>query len=318
VRLRVTRSRDIRAPNISELFSGQAGSLTFVADPVTHQAYNVPTLTGGNAQLQPEKADTWTTGIVLHPSRDWVGGGDLNFSVDYFDINVKDAVAQLGGQLIVDRCVAGSAAFCSLVTRDPTSGLLTSISNTNLNLNNLKSRGIDFDLEFNTDLDSIVHNLPGRVGIRALATRTFDLTTIDSTGLVTNRAGQDGAPASETSGVPKWVGDVTFSYQWDRLAAFVQTHTISGGVYDVTLVGPGQPGYSINAPNSINNNWLPGVTYVNLGASWSVTSAIQVFGSITNLLNSNPPPTSSSVGAYNPVLYDPIGRDFHLGARVRF
>jgi iron complex outermembrane recepter protein len=318
VRARVTRSRDIRAPNISELFSGQAGSLTFINDPVTHQAYNVPTLTGGNAQLQPEKADTWTGGLVLHPSRDWVGGGDLNFSVDYFDIDVKDAVAQLGGQLIVARCVAGSAAYCALQTRDPTSGLLTSISNTNLNLNNLKSRGIDFELDFTTDLDSIVHSLPGRVGIRALATRTFDLTTIDSTGLVTNRAGQDGAPASEMSGVPKWVGDVTFSYQWNRLAAYIQTHTISGGKYDVTLVGPTDPGYSLTAPNSINNNWLPGVTYLNLAASWNVTKAIQVFGSITNLFDSNPPPTSSSVGSYNPVLYDPIGRDFHLGARVRF
>jgi iron complex outermembrane receptor protein len=83
-------------------------------------------------------------------------------------------------------------------------------------------------------------------------------------------------------------------------------------------VGPTDPGYSLTAPNSINNNWLPGVTYLNLAASWNVTKAIQVFGSITNLFDSNPPPTSSSVGSYNPVLYDPIGRDFHLGARVRF
>jgi iron complex outermembrane recepter protein len=57
---------------------------------------------------------------------------------------------------------------------------------------------------------------------------------------------------------------------------------------------------------------------VNLAASYDITKAVQLFGSVTNLFDSNPPVAPSSVGGFNPVLYDPIGRQYHLGARVKF
>jgi iron complex outermembrane recepter protein len=318
LRFRVTKSRDIRAPNTSELFSGLAGSFTFIQDPVTSQAYNVRTFTGGNPQLEPEKADTLTAGVVIHPPSEWIGGSNLNVAVDYFDIDLSDAVAQLGGQLIVNRCVAGNADYCQFVTRDPTTGLLTQLFNRNLNLNSLKSKGIDIDIDYSFDLASLFEKAGGRVGLRALATRTYDLTTIDSTGFVTNRAGQNGAPASQLSGVPTWVVDLTLSYQLRALSVYLQTHSLSGGVYNATALGPRDDGYSITNPASINNNWVAGRNYVNLAASYDITKAVQLFGSVTNLFDSNPPVAPSSVGGFNPVLYDPIGRQYHLGARVKF
>jgi iron complex outermembrane recepter protein len=223
---------------------------------VTSQAYNVRTFTGGNPQLEPEKADTLTAGVVIHPPSEWIGGSNLNVAVDYFDIDVSDAVAQLGGQLIVNRCVAGSADYCQFVTRDPTTGLLTQLFNRNLNLNSLKSKGIDIDIDYSFDLASVFEKAGGRVGLRALATRTYDLTTIDSTGFVTNRAGQNGAPASQLSGVPTWVVDLTLSYQLRALSVYLQTHSLSGGVYNVTALGPRDDGYSITNPASTNNNWV--------------------------------------------------------------
>src|SRR5690606_23117950 len=197
IRFRVTRSRDIRAPNMVELFSGLGAGLTFIQDSVTSQAYNVRTLTGGNPSLAPEKADTLTAGVVLTPPREWLG--NLRFSVDYYDIDLQGAIAQLGGQLIVDRCIGGSADYCALVTRDAGSGLLTQIENRNLNLDAVKAKGFDFDLDYTVDLASA-----GSLNFRALATHVIDLTTIDSTGTVTDRAGQNGAPASQLSGMPDW------------------------------------------------------------------------------------------------------------------
>jgi len=314
-RVRVTRSRDIRAPNMVELFSNKVGSFTFINDSVTHQAYNVTTFTGGNNALAPEKGDTWTIGGVLHPPMAWLGGSDLRLSVDYYNINLKGAIAQLGGQIIVNRCIAGNADYCQFVTRDPSSNLLTSISNVNLNLNRMKVRGIDFDADYALDLSAL--SLPGKFELRALATRMLDLTTVDSSGVVTNRAGQNGAPASQLSGLPDWTVDITATLHEGPATFIIQTHSITSGKYDVTLVGPQDPGYSVTLANSISSNRVVGATYVNIAASYDINRVFEIFGSIDNLFDKSPPIAPSSVGSYNPVLYDPIGRIFHIGARMK-
>lgn len=311
IRFRVTRSRDIRAPNMVELFSGLGAGLTFIQDSVTSQAYNVRTLTGGNPSLAPEKADTLTAGVVLTPPREWLG--NLRFSVDYYDIDLQGAIAQLGGQLIVDRCIGGSADYCALVTRDGGSGLLTQIENRNLNLDAVKAKGFDFDLDYTVDLASA-----GSLNFRALATHVIDLTTIDSTGTVTDRAGQNGAPASQLSGMPDWTVDLTLTYENGPATFMIQTHSLTGGAYNVQLIGPEDPGYSVALPNSISDNYVEGRTYVNLAGSYDLTSHVQVFGSITNLFDSAPPVAPSSVGSYNPVLYDAIGRRYNIGVRANF
>ncbi len=311
VRFRVTRSRDIRAPNMVELFSGLGAGLTFIQDSVTSQAYNVRTLTGGNPSLAPEKADTLTAGVVLTPPREWLG--NLRFSVDYYDIDLDGAIAQLGGQLIVDRCIAGSAEYCGLVTRDGAGGLLTAIENRNLNLDAIKAKGFDFDLDYTVDLASA-----GSLNFRALATHVIDLTTIDSTGMVTDRAGQNGAPASQLSGMPNWTVDLTLTYENGPVTFMIQTHSLTGGAYNVQQIGPEDEGYSVDLSNSISDNYVEGRTYVNLAGSYDLTDAVQLFGSVTNLFDASPPVAPSSVGSYNPVLYDPVGRRYNIGVRATF
>jgi outer membrane receptor protein involved in Fe transport len=69
VRLRATRSRDIRAPNISELFENGGSSNTNVFDPVLGRSVQVREISAGNPNLKPEKADTLTVGAVFRPLR---------------------------------------------------------------------------------------------------------------------------------------------------------------------------------------------------------------------------------------------------------
>src|SRR5690606_38049186 len=67
VRLRLTRSRDIRAPNILELFSSPVISTGGVLDPFTNTSPTFQVFSLGNPELRPEKAETIAAGIVLRP-----------------------------------------------------------------------------------------------------------------------------------------------------------------------------------------------------------------------------------------------------------
>jgi outer membrane receptor protein involved in Fe transport len=320
LRFRATRSRDIRAPNQVELFGGLAASFTFTTDtraPGGTQSYNVQTFTGGSTALTPERANTTTFGAVLKPAPGWLPG-TIRLSADYYKIELKGAIATLGGQLIVNRCASGNAQFCALVTRDATTGLITRILNANLNLNSLRTKGLDLELNYRTPLSELAASVPGTIDLRVLANHTTELSTIDSSGLKTDRAGQTGAPPSQTSGVPTWTIDSDLTYSVGPFSITGQIHWFNTGKYDVTLVGPEDPGYSVTLPNSISTNRVAGRTYANLAASYAITRQVELFGSVRNLFNVKPPVAPSSTGVTNTVLYDIIGQDFRAGFRVKF
>jgi outer membrane receptor protein involved in Fe transport len=321
IRFRATQSRDIRAPNMVELFSLPASTQTFISEntivngtPVNFNG-NVTTFTGGNSALTPERADTTTLGVVLRPDREWLGG-TVTLSVDYFNVNLKGAIATLGGQTVVNRCNAGITDYCQFVTRDPVTRLLTRIDNVNLNLNRLIARGID--IELNASFPVNLFSRSGTLGFRGLATHNIQLTTVDSFGVRTNRAGMNGFPTGQTSGIPDWVFDATLSYATGPLTVAVQTHSLTGGKYNVDLIGPEDPGYSITLPNSVNTNRVAGRTYVHLSVNYDLSEHFTVFGVVTNIFNATPPPNPTAIGSYNPVLYDIVGRDFRIGVRANF
>ena len=75
IRFRVTRSRDIRAPNLNELFQAGTANSDSVRNPNFDpnnpangpQFFPYSGLTTGNPALQPEKADSWNIGGVITP-----------------------------------------------------------------------------------------------------------------------------------------------------------------------------------------------------------------------------------------------------------
>jgi outer membrane receptor protein involved in Fe transport len=320
LRFRATRSRDIRAPNQVELFGGLAASGILIVDtkaPGGTTSAVTPTFTGGSTSLAPEKANTTTFGAVLMPQARLLGG-TLRLSGDYYNINLKGAIAQLGGQLIVNRCNAGDANFCALVTRDPTTGFITRVLNQNLNLNSLKARGIDIELNYHMPLDAVSASVPGAIDLRVLANHAMELSTTDLSGFKIDRAGQNGWPPSQPSGVPNWSIDADLTYSVGSFSITGQMHFLTGGIYDITLIGPDDPRYSPTLGNSIDRNHMAGRTYFNVAASYDITKNVQVFGSVRNIFDVKPPVGPSSVNDTNPVLYDIVGQDFRFGARVKF
>jgi outer membrane receptor protein involved in Fe transport len=316
LRFRATRSRDIRAPSLFELYSPTTRSQAAVRDPVTNTQSLVAILSGGNPNLGEETANTFTAGIVLEPRGMFRG---LRFSADYYDIQVDEVITSLGAQIIANQCAGGGAAnICALITRDANNNI-TQISNPLLNLNQLHVRGIDFEALYRLSLAADT-----TLTLRGVATHLMKLTTIDIAGNAVNRAGMVGAPNGQVSGLPSWSFNAQATVDHGPFSLTTQVRFIAGGKYDATLLGPEDEGYSPSLTNSISTNRVPAETYVNLQFQWTVMQAddgrqLQFYGVINNLLDNQPPNyLPSSTGPTNAVLYDIVGRAYRIGVRVGF
>ena len=102
VRLRLTRSRDLRAAGYRDLFLNQPGIPDSVGglqarnpwrdrtgDSQENQYERWGTVSVGNADLKPERSDTLTLGMVLSPGG-WAQG--MRFAADYYNIRVKHGI----------------------------------------------------------------------------------------------------------------------------------------------------------------------------------------------------------------------------------
>ncbi|HWJ68804.1 MAG TPA: TonB-dependent receptor [Sphingobium sp.] len=310
LRLRLTRSRDIRAPNFFELNSPVTTSFQALIDPRTGANELRTVRLSGNPNLRPEIANTFTVGAVLSPA------SRFRLSVDYYDIKLDGAIDKLGGQVVLNRCESGNTALCEYVNRDPAE-LLLSVSNPDLNLNSLKVRGLDVETSYSVPVGT------GQISLRALGTYLLDMITIDSTGVMVNRAGMNGAPVSQPSGLPTFAGNAYLTWSNQTFAGTVQIRYISKGVFDATAIGPHQSGYSPLGAGSISDNEIAAETYVSLNMQYNLLDRngrkVQLFGVINNLFDNDPPnDVPGSFGPTNNVLYDVIGRSYKLGVRFNF
>jgi outer membrane receptor protein involved in Fe transport len=308
--LRATLSQDVRAPNASELFTSPVSGQAAVTDPKNGSSVFVTTFTGGNVNLKPETARTFTGGVTLQP------GGLLNglkLSADYFQVTIHDAIATLGAQLIINTCNTTNAAdICGLVTRN-SSNVLQTVSVLFLNLNRQQLRGFDFEASYRTRIGA-----ESNLDLRVLATHTMDLNNsavTSSAGQLINRAGDNGL-----NGVPSWIVDTLATLSLGRLSLNAQGHFLSAGKVDATYVGPEDAGYSVTLPNSINTNRVPSRFYTTIGASFDVlkqgSRKLQAYATVVNLFNVNPPPYWN--GNNNSVYYDNVGRRYRFGLRYNF
>ncbi len=342
LRLRGTRSRDVRAPQFRELFQSYAvsaggpfGTVTnpwWVADPANHTVVTqTPQITtGGSLSVVPEKADTTTVGIVISPKSGWLQG--FNFSADWYQIYINEPIVGppfgVGAQNIVNLCYQGNAHFCGLIVQDPVTKSISRVNNQAVNLGKDTTRGIDFEADYNLPLERFGNGMPGSLNFRVLASYLYDL-IIDpgNGGLTFNYAGQSGPTAAfggfNTS--PKWQANGFVTYTNGPFSGTVQVRYIGPGRFTTSspsgglALAPGDAGYSTTNPNSISSNSVPAAWYVNLHASYDVTKNLTLFGNINNLFDKDPPMAPGGNGyPTNPVYFDTYGMTWKLGARVRF
>ena len=301
VRLRVTQSRDIRAPNVAELFSGSVQGQGTVIDPA-NGATAVITSAVGNPDLQPETADTFTVGLVLTPI--WLDG--LVASIDYYNIEVEGVIASLTAQQTVDQCAQGSEQACVNIVRND-SGVITRIFRPGLNLNQLSTSGVDFELSYRFDAPPVIG---GDLTVRALFSYLAELETIASGAAPRDQAGEVGLSAN-----PEWSGQISLNWENGAWGVFVQERYVGEGVYDVTRIDG----------VTIDDNDVDPVFYTDATLTYRFgdeAHAYQAFLTVNNAFDEEPPIVpSGTLGAFyptNPALYDVIGRYYTAGVRFQF
>ncbi|MEJ0039717.1 MAG: TonB-dependent receptor [Gammaproteobacteria bacterium] len=309
VRFRGTKSRDIRAPNLFELFgpitSGGGGIIDRANGGIQS---NPQQLSGSNAALVPEVADSWTAGVVLKPGGFLDG---LQFSVDYYDIEIEKAIGTLGGQTVLDRCFLGATEFCQYISRDA-AGNLVQIRNVLLNVNEQITKGIDIEAQYRVEMGSV-----GNLDLRLLGTIVNDLITVDTAG-PTQRAGVTGWRAGTQAGMPDWSADLLTTWNRGPLSLTLHNKYIPDGLYNNALIGPDQAGYAITLSNSANTNKVSSAFYSDLSGQWRFNDTITAFAAVNNVFDREPPTAPSVAGNGNFILFDPIGRSYKVGMRAKF
>ncbi len=285
IRLRVTRSRDIRAPNLNEYFAGGTSNTNTVLDrfngsaPVSYQGFNQ-----GNSALLPEKADTWGLGVVLQPG--FFPG--FSASLDYFDVKIKDAIGTVAAQTIVDYCYQGNQAFCAAITRGLNAGGVNVINRIliqpfNLALNQVK--GYDLEGTYRVNLADINGDWQGNLVLRGLASRVLKDYTDNTVNPPEDQAGAQN---------PKWRYSASIQYGLDPWSANLSIRGRSKGKQDSDWITCSSGCPVSNVTNiTISDNTRDGTFYMDtsftyrIGADdspWRTTA----FLNVRNLFNTDP------------------------------
>ncbi len=294
LRIRGTKSRDVRAPNVFELFRTGATGYGVIRDPfLNNQSYNVVPIAGGNPNLTPEKADTLTFGVTYRP--DFVPG--LALSADRYTIRIKDAISTLGSQAIINECFAGNgASFCDLISRGP-NGQIFTIQATSLNIAESYQSGEDYEVSYSRDM------FGGGVSLRALASR------LDKT--YTTQLGSVKINRTASGGNAEWRANFLASYTRGPLQVQVVETYISGGTFDVLTMAQRQGSYDDH----------PGQWITNLSGRYDLMDGnLQIYGTISNLFDKDPPETPGSLGVASTYMgvYNALGMNFTAGVRFKY
>jgi iron complex outermembrane recepter protein len=347
VRLRWQFQRAVRAPNVIELFEPQGTNLPDLTtrpnglfDPcagpnpfssfeecartgVTAEQFgNIPdvlagqtqSITGGNPLLNPESSDTVTVGAILTPS--FAPG--LTVSVDYFNIEVDDAIAQgIPAQTTLDECLAtGDPAFCGLINRDQIGSLRSGefgvgFQQNNINIATLETSGVDFQAVYDLDLWDAGLEGWGSVRFDFAGTYLDELSTVsfpgaspvDCAGKVT---GACGSPNPEwrhrmlTTWQTPW--DISVNATWRY---FSETDNAQGDNVS--------PFLDLKAER---------VQYLDLSLNWAASEQLEFRAGVNNV-NGRDIPVITSAGPTNfgngntfPTVFD-TSRFFFFGATYR-
>lgn len=315
IRFRATRSRDIRAPNLGELFTAGSTRINVLIDSSQNNAsVQFAGTTRGNPLLKPENADQWGAGVVLTPR--FLRGFAL--SVDYYDIKIDGAIGSVSAQTIVDRCNEGVQAFCTAVVRGPNAfGNNLQVFESPFNFAQQRAKGIDIESSYRVPIGA------GDVTLRAMATRYIKNFFNNGIDAPVERVGQNGV---DTGTTPKWLYRVQSTYSNDGFIANLIGRGVSAGVYDNSFIEctSGCPASTVTN-RTINNNGIQGAFYLDASTSYELEMSgrtLQFFMSVNNLLDKDPPvvapgPAGSAYAtpATNQSLYDLLGRTYRVGLR---
>jgi len=305
VRLRMTRSQDVREPTFQELFDAQGGGSSVLDPRFNNASVQTNTLSGGNPDLSPEQGNTWTAGVVWQPRfASWIDG--LQIALDWYDIKIEDQVGTLTAQRIIDEC-HNNTLFCDRITRDPTTGQMVNVFQSFMNLNEAAVSGTDLEVSWDAE-PNLFGNQQESFNLRWLAGYLKESSQTPFGGKPRDVAGSMAAP--ELTYV------LTANYGVGPYSVQLQNRFVDSTVQNVDWV----VGRDVDRNTIPSMNWWNArIGYsgaVDTGANWSINLNIQ------NIFNREPPvvPGFSTRGGTQAFdnNFDIFGRRYNLSANYNF
>ena len=381
LKFRGNYSRAVRAPNIGELFTptsvgltnlgidpcagaaplgnanlraiciaqgAPAGTIGSITNPTAAQA-NITT--GGNLNLQPEKANTWTAGVVFQP--DFLPR--FNMSVDYYNIKITDVLGTpLPGDIIAacfGNISAGSASdpACTSIGRNPITGgldgdpaITNGLFGTTNNLGRLFTDGVDLLMNYNADLGfasldwSFVGNWTRSSKFKANAADPASLNR-ECVGYYSVNCSFTGSIQPEYQFSQRFTlgfdaVDLSLLWRWQDSVSFEPAQLqadIDAAIDAGTSPTTGCPDPTGTDPNGCvvdpQFRKIKAAHYFDLSARFNVSENLVFTATVQNLLDKQPPIVGNSIGSttFNsgntyPSTYDALGRRYAVSAKLKF
>lgn len=297
LRLRATKSRDGREASFAERFDQATGGAT-VSNPWTGNDDDNPTVrSGGNPNLRPELANTVVFGFVYQPS--WLDG--LQWSTDWYKVEILDAVDTITAQALVDQCF-NVGAMCENITYN-TVGDISGILNPYLNLSNATVEGVDFELAYRFEPNFFANEVES-FSLRALVGHLVEKTETPIGGATIDSVGGRLFPENTGNLTANYsIGPWSLQWQQRFIDEVLVTQTWVEGV-------------------DVDDNSVPFYSWANArlgyrgeldsGATWNLGF------NINNLFDKDPPIFASSRGQTIPASWDVYGRRYQLSLNMTF
>lgn len=345
LRVRGTLSQAVRAPSIGELYNPQSENFATINDPCNYLVTNTnrpstakdpalrqancsalgvpvgwidtysatrPGVSGGNPDLKPERARSFTYGFVWQP--DFLPG--FGMSVDYWNINLEDAIGAVTAQTNASRCVDSPGgvgnSFCGQVVRAPVGGFtdaqgrffpeysIVRWSALNENLARSRRIGVDVEMDYRWNMaggDAVVRFVGSRlIQSREWAFQEFPDEYNEYVTYVTD---------------PRWRATLQSKYSLGQWRASWDLNYVDGNL----RVTPSSYASNPGSASPIRNG---SYTYHNFQLGYQFPGdKIDVYLGIDNAFDKDPPRNyfGADVGHS---MYDNVGRYFYMGASYKF
>lgn len=321
-KLRSNYATAFRTPNVPELFAGNFNSNLITNDPCSNWR-NLPpesvvanncqseglapnfqqlvasilTTQGGNTSLQPEQAKTFITGAF------WEPGENFHLTLDYFEIDIEDAISQVSGSTKLAACYNSpgrSHPFCSTshFTRNSSSGQIDFLSIQQSNAASEKMSGVDFGAHYQLELGNWNASLDWATSYL----NKYDLLPFEgaaTTHFAGNIVSGRGSYAQQRS-----LGSITLARgAWS-------------GAYSMQYIDAMT---DANAPEGSIGRDIPSVTYHNIHTQYSIDKSLTIALGIENLFDRQAPFVRNWLDANTDTMtYDMQGRRWFINARYHW
>lgn len=313
LRFRGTRSRDIRAPTLYDLFAERFVVSVVGTDRLTGLSPTIPSINGGNPNLKAEIANTLTGGFVWRPSP------AFSLAVDGYKIKVDDAILAVNGgePVFQDACYAsnGTSPYCALQERpgsfaDRSAGnAWTAVYNQLFNISSIKTWGVDVEANYNGSI------LGRPLNVRLLSSYQPDLTFAQPNVVTRDQAGAAFGPVGFAA-TPKW-----------RVVGFVRVKPTDNISFDILQRWRSSLTLT-NEPGEFVNNRMDAFATTTLNLAYDVKSKLgdyQFYMNVANVFDAEPPVGGFTGNGTRAGLRDGYaigddvrGRYYTAGVRMRF